>query len=108
MTILPYTLWSTTVSINKMNMMKLHTLKVWNALTALSHYIVAWTFVVTNQVKCLTFRSKVKLKGTLTSNDPETFWGHKLGQTDRTGRRDLCGHKVGHVGQNRSRRPNDP
>ena len=30
-----------------------------------------------------------------TSNDPVTFWGHKLGQTDHKGHRDLCGHKVG-------------
>ena len=32
-------------------MMKLHPLKVLNAVTALSHYSVAWTFVVTCQVK---------------------------------------------------------
>ena len=31
-----------------------------------------------------------------TSNDPVTFWGHKLGQTDHKGHRDLLGHKVGH------------
>ena len=87
-------------------MMKLHTLKVWNALTALSYYSVAWTFLVTCQVKYLTFRSrsrsKVKLnfgvikKVTLTSNDPLTFWGHKQSQTDHKGHRDLWGHKVGH------------
>ena len=71
-------------------MMKLHTLKVWNAVTALSHYSVTWTSVVTCQVKCLTFgsrsRSKVKLtfgvikKVIATSYDPVTFWGHDLGQ----------------------------
>ena len=33
---------------------------------------------------------------TATSNDPVTFWGHKLGQTDHKGHRDLWGHKVGH------------
>ena len=33
---------------------------------------------------------------TMTSNDPVTFWGHKLGQTDHKGYRDLWGHKVGH------------
>ena len=31
-----------------------------------------------------------------TSNDPVTFLGHKLGQTDHNGHRDLWGHKVGH------------
>ena len=31
-----------------------------------------------------------------TSNDPVTFWGHKQGQTDHKGHRDLWGHKVGH------------
>ena len=30
-----------------------------------------------------------------TSNDPVTFWGHKLGQTDHKGHRDLWGYKVG-------------
>ena len=35
-------------------MMKLHTQKVWNAVTALSHYSVTWTSVVTCKVKCLT------------------------------------------------------
>ena len=34
-----------------MNMMKLINLKVWNAVTASSHYSVALTFVVTFQVK---------------------------------------------------------
>ena len=31
-----------------------------------------------------------------TPNDPVTFWGHKLGQTDQNDSRDLWGHKVGH------------
>ena len=31
-----------------------------------------------------------------TSNDPVTFYGHKLRQTDHKGHRDLWGHKVGH------------
>ena len=63
--------------------MKLHTMKVWNAVTALSNYSVDWTIVITCQVKCLTFRtrsrSKIKLtfgvikQVTLTSNDPLTF-----------------------------------
>ena len=29
-----------------------------------------------------------------TSNDPVTFWGHKLGQTDHKGHRDLWGHAM--------------
>ena len=33
---------------------------------------------------------------TATSNDPVTFWGHKLGQADHKSHRDLWGHKVGH------------
>ena len=59
------------------------------------------------RVKYLTFRSRsrseVKLtfgvinKDTLTSNDPLKFLGHKLGQTDHKGHRDLWGHKVGHA-----------
>ena len=28
--------------------------------------------------------------------DPLTFLGHKLGQTDHKGHRELLGHKVGH------------
>ena len=58
--------------------------------------------MVTCQVKCLTFRSrsrsKVKLTigVKLTSSDPMTSRGHKLGQTDHKGHRDLWGHKVGH------------
>ena len=56
------TLWSAFVSITKMNMMKLRTLKVWNAVNALSHYSVVWTFVVTCHVKCCTFRSKSRSK----------------------------------------------
>ena len=55
-------LWSAFVSITKMNMMKLHNLKVRNAETALLYYSIAWTFVVTSQVKCLTFRSRSKVK----------------------------------------------
>ena len=43
-----------------MNMMKLHTLKVWDAVNALSQYSVDWTFVVTCQVKFLTFMSRSK------------------------------------------------
>ena len=35
-------------------------------------------------------------KVTATSNDPVTFRGHKLGQNDHKGHRDLWGHKVGH------------
>ena len=71
-------------------MMKVHTLKVWIAVAALSYCSVAWTFVVICQVKCLTFRSRSRSKVKLTS------WGHKLGQTDNKGHRDLRGHKVGH------------
>ena len=45
-------------------------------------FCAAWTFVVTCQVKCLTFRSRSKVKLTLgvirwvmlTYNDPVTFW----------------------------------
>ena len=33
---------------------------------------------------------------TATSNDPVTFRGHKVGQTDHKVYRDLLGHKVGH------------
>ena len=35
----------------------------------------------------------------MTYYDPVTFWGygHKLGQTDHKGHRDLWGHKVGHA-----------
>ena len=33
---------------------------------------------------------------TATSNDPVTFWGHTLGQTDHKGHRDFWGHKIGH------------
>ena len=73
-----------------MNMMKLHTLKVWNAVTALSHYSVTWTSVVTCQVKCLTLRPRSRSKVKL------TFWGHKLGKTNHKGHRELLGHKVGH------------
>ena len=31
-----------------------------------------------------------------TSNEPVTFWGYKLGQTDNKGKLDLWGYKVGH------------
>ena len=31
-----------------------------------------------------------------TSNDLVIYWGHKLGQTNQKGHRDLWGHKVGH------------
>ena len=85
-------------------MIKLDALEVWNAVTALSHYSVAWTSVVTCQVKYLTvtsrLRSKVKLnfgvikKVMATSNDLVTFWGHELGQTDHKGYVDLWGQKV--------------
>ena len=30
-----------------------------------------------------------------TSNDPMNFWGHKLGQNDHKGHRDIWGRKVG-------------
>ena len=33
---------------------------------------------------------------TATSNDPDTFWGHKLGQADQKCHRDLSAHKVGY------------
>ena len=62
--------------------------------------------MVTCQVKCLTFRSRARSKVKLTlrvikyvkltSSDPMTSRGHKLGQTDHKGHRDLWGHKVGH------------
>ena len=56
-----------------MNMMKLHTLKVWNAVTALSHYSVTWTCGhLSGQVLDLWVKVKVKVK--------LTFWGHNLGQ----------------------------
>ena len=32
----------------------------------------------------------------MTSDDPMTFWGHKLDQTDNKRQRDLLGHTVGH------------
>ena len=93
------TLLSAFVSITKMNMMKLNTLKLWNIVTALSHYSVPWTSVITFQVKCLVLRSRSKSKVKLTfgvikwvtasSNDPVTFWGHKLGQTNHKGHRHL-------------------
>ena len=34
-------------------------------------------------------------KVTATSNDPVTFWGHKLGQTNHKGNREIWGHEVG-------------
>ena len=37
---------------------------------------------------------------TATFNDPVTFWGHKLRQTDHKGHRDLWGHKIGHATSN--------
>ena len=83
--------------------MKLHTLQVWNAVTALAHYSVVWTSVV----KCLTLksrpRSKVKfdLWGHKVGHGdlwwPRDLSGHKLGQTDHKGHRELLGKKVGHV-----------
>ena len=36
------------------------------------------------------------IKVTVTSKDPVTFLGHKLGQADHKGHRDFLGHKVGH------------
>ena len=75
--------------------------------TALSHNSVSWIFVVTCQIKCLTFRLRSRSKVTLNfgvikkitaiPHDPVTFWGHKLGQTDRKGHHDLSRHNVGHV-----------
>ena len=56
-------------------MMKLHTLKVWNAMTALSHYCVAWASVVTCQIKFDPW-VKVKVKGQV------DLWGHKIGHGD--------------------------
>ena len=64
-------------------------------MTALSHYTVTWTSVVTCQVTVLDLWGH-KVKVTATFNDPVTFWGHKLGQIDHKGPRDLRGHKVGH------------
>ena len=66
--ILPFyhiTLSSAFVSITK-NEHDETTYSVWNAVTALSHYSAAWTFVVTCQVKCLTFRSRSRSKVKLT------------------------------------------
>ena len=58
-----------------------------------------WPFGDINYVKPttkVTVTSGVIKYATETSNDPVTFWGHKLGQTDRKGHRDLWGLKVGH------------
>ena len=46
----------------------------------------------------MTFR--VMKNVTVTSNDPVTFWSHKLVQTDHKSQRDLLGHKVGHGDSN--------
>ena len=60
------TLWSAIVSINKNEHDETTLTKVWNVKIALSHYSVAWTFVVTFRIKCLTFRSRSEVK--------LTFW----------------------------------
>ena len=55
-------------------MMKLHTLKVWNAVTALSHYCVAWTSVHSHlSGQMLDPKVKVKVKGQV------DLWSHKVG-----------------------------
>ena len=60
------TLSSAIVSITKNEHDETTCTKVWNAETVLSHYSVAWTFVVTCRVKCLTFRSRSRSEVKLT------------------------------------------
>ena len=61
------TLWSAFVSITKNEHEETtYSESMSNAVTALSHYSVACTFVVTYQDKCLTFRSRSRSKVKMT------------------------------------------
>ena len=59
-------------------MMKLHTLKVWNAVTALSHYSVTLYLDICGHLsgQVLDLWVKVKVKGQV------DLWGHKVGHRD--------------------------